>query len=81
VSGASASTAIKLNTGTITLNGFELNVPNAAAQATSPSPTDLDYHAPHENGAVTLSWTAAKSAKKHQVYFGTDSATVLKATA
>ena len=81
VSGASASTAIKLNTSTITLNGFELNVPNVAAQATNPSPTDLDYHAPHENGALTLSWTAAKSAKKHQVYFGTDSATVLKATA
>ena len=80
VSGTGASTAIKLNTGTVTLNGFELNVPNAAAQATGPSPTDLDYHAPHENGAMTLSWTAAKSAKKHQVYFGTDSATVLKAT-
>ena len=81
VGGTGASTAIKLNTGTVTLNGFELNVPNVAAQATSPSPTDLDYHAPHENGALTLSWTAAKSAKKHQVYFGTDSATVLKATA
>jgi len=81
VSGTSVSTAVKLNTGTVTLNGFELNVPNVAAQATSPSPTDLDYHAPHENGALTLSWTAAKSAKKHQVYFGTDSATVLKATA
>ena len=80
VSGTSASTAVKLNTGTITLNGFELNVPNVAAQATSPSPTDLDYHAPHENGALTLSWTAANSAKKHQVYFGTDSATVSKAT-
>jgi len=81
VSGASASTTVKLNTGTITLNGFELNVPNVAAQATSPSPTDLDYHAPHENGALTLSWTAAKSSVKHRVYFGTDSATVLKATA
>ncbi len=80
VSGASASTTVKLNTGTITLNGFELNVPNVAAQATSPSPTDLDYHVPHENGALTLSWTAAKSAVKHRVYFGTDSATVLKAT-
>ena len=64
VSGTGASTAIKLNTGTVTLNGFELNVPNAAAQATGPSPADLDYHAPHEIGALTLSWTAAKSAKK-----------------
>ena len=80
VSGASASTAIKLITGTVTLNGFELNVPNVAAQATSPSPTDLDYHAPHENGAMTLSWTAAKSAVKHRVYFGTDSVAVLEAT-
>ena len=80
VSGTSASTAVKLNTGTITLNGFELDVPNVAAQAKSPSPTDLDYHAPHENGTLTLSWTAASSAKKHQVYFGTDSASVLKAT-
>ena len=80
VSGTSASTAVKLNMGTITLNGFELNVPNAAAQATSPSPTDLDYHAAHDNGALTLSWTAASSAKKHQVYFGTDSASVSKAT-
>ena len=80
VSGTSVSTAVKLNTGTITLNGFELNVPNVAAQATSPSPTDLDYHAPHENGALTLSWTAAKSAVKHRVYFGTDSVAVLEAT-
>ena len=80
VSGMGASTAIKLNTGTVTLNGFELNVPNAAAQATSPSPADLDYHAPHENGTLTLSWTAANGATKHQVYFGTDSASVSKAT-
>ena len=80
VSGTGASTAIKLNTGTVTLNGFELNVPNAAAQATGPSPADLDYHAPHESGALTLSWTAAKSAVKHRVYFGTDSAAVLAAT-
>ncbi len=80
VSGTGASTAIKLNTGTVTLNGFELNVPNAAAQATNPSPTDLDYHAPHENGALTLSWTAASTAKKHQVYFGTDSAAIANAT-
>ena len=43
VSGTGASTAVKLNTGTVTLNGFELNVPNAAAQATGPSPADLDY--------------------------------------
>ncbi len=80
VSGTSASTAIKLNLGTATLNAFELNVPNAAAQASSPSPTDLDYHAPHDNGALTLSWAAAGGATKHRVFFGTDSTSVAKAT-
>lgn len=80
VSGTGASTAIKLNTGTVTLNGFELDVPNAAAQATGPSPSDLDMHASHNNGTLTLSWTAASSAKKHQVYLGTDSSAVSTAT-
>ena len=80
VNGTSASTAVKLNMGTVTVNGFELDVPNSAAQAKSPSPTDLDYHAPHDNGVLTLSWTAASSAKKHQVYLGSDSAAVSKAT-
>ena len=37
-------------------------------------------HARRENGTLTLSWTAAKSAVKHRVYFGTDSAAVLAAT-
>lgn len=64
----------------MTLNGFALNVANSAAQASSPSPSDLDDHAAHDNGNLTLSWTAASNAKKHQVYLGTDSASVLSAT-
>lgn len=64
----------------VTLNGFALNVANSAAQASSPSPSDLDDHAAHDNGNLTLSWTAASNAKKHQVYLGTDSASVLSAT-
>ena len=86
VSGTSASTVITFKPGTsatfknVALNGFELDVPNAAAQAKSPSPTDLDMHAPHENGTLTLSWTAASGATKHQVYFGTDSSAVDNAT-
>ena len=80
VSGTSASTAIKLNLSTATLNAFELDVPNVAAQASSPSPTDLDYHTPHDNGALTLTWTAASGATKHRVFFGTDSTSVAKAT-
>ena len=86
VSGTSASTVITFKPGTsatfknVTLNGFELDVPNAAAQANSPSPSDFDMHAPHDNGSLTLSWAAAKSAVKHQVYFGADSAAVESAT-
>lgn len=64
----------------VILNGFELNVANAAAQAKSPIPSDLNLHAAHENGNLTLSWTAASNAVKHRVYFGTDSSAVLKAT-
>lgn len=64
----------------VTLNGFALNVPNSAAQSSGPIPADLNDHAAHNNGDLTLSWTAAVSAKKHQVYFGTDSAAVLAAT-
>ena len=87
VSGTGASTVITFKPGTsatyknVTLNGFELDVPNAAAQAKDPSPSDLDMHASHDNGALTLSWAAASGAKKHQVYFGTDSSAVSSATA
>lgn len=86
VSGSSASSVIAFKPGTnatfknVTLNGFELDVPNAAAQAKNPSPANLDMHASHENNALTLSWTAASNAKKHQVYLGTDSAAVASAT-
>lgn len=64
----------------VTLNGFALNVANTASQASAPVPNDLDDHAAHNNGELTLAWTAAKNAQKHQVYFGTDSATVAAAT-
>ena len=64
----------------VIINGFALNVPNSAAQAKSPSPANMDDHANHDNGKLTLSWTAASGAKKHQVYLGTDSLTVAAAT-
>ena len=86
VSGTNATTTVTLKPGTsgasfrnVTLNGFELNVPNLTAQAKSPFPTDGNLHAAHENGNLSLSWTAAKGAKKHRVYFGTDSLSVLEA--
>ena len=51
----------------VILNGFELNVANVAAQAKSPVPSDLNMHAAHNHGAMTLSWNAANGAKKHQI--------------
>ena len=63
----------------VTLNAFALNVPNVAAQSSAPSPTDGDDQTAHNSGSVSLSWKAASSAKKHQVYFGTDSNSVAKA--
>lgn len=56
----------------IVINGFCLDVPNAAKQAKFPFPADRDMHADVENGLCTLSWTAAPNAVKHDVYLGTD---------
>ena len=64
----------------VMINGFALDVPNSAYQAKSPYPDDLDYHADADDGSLTLSWTAASNAKSHNIYFGTDSSTVLNAT-
>lgn len=86
VSGTGATTTVTLKPATssasfrnVTLNGFELNVPNAAAQAKSPLPSDGNMHAASDNGILTLSWTAAKGASKHRVYLGTDSLAVSSA--
>jgi hypothetical protein len=62
------------------LNGFELNTPNIALQATNPVPADGDEHVDADDGAITLGWTAAKTAPSHDVYFGEDRAAVTSAT-
>lgn len=62
------------------LNGFALDVPNAALQASSPNPSNNDEHVAADNGSYSLSWTAASGATKHNVYFGTDSTTIANAT-
>ena len=64
----------------VMINGFGLDVPNAANQADSPIPGDRDYHVDADGGSATLLWTAAASAKSHNIYFGTDSLTVATAT-
>ncbi len=75
------NTSSSVNTYNVYLNGFALDVPNASDQATAPSPANNDKHVDGDDGkTVKLSWTAASSAKSHNVYFGTDSASVASAT-
>lgn len=64
----------------IMLNGFELDTPNLAAQATGPVPADGDEHVDAEQGQLDLSWKAAKQATSHDVYLGRDPNAVQAAT-
>jgi hypothetical protein len=52
----------------VMVNGFALNVPNLADQATRPSPETGDEHVDCDSGSVTLSWTGASAAASHDVY-------------
>lgn len=64
----------------VTLNGFALNVPNSAKQASQPSPSNFNDHAEGSSGTVQLSWTAASIAAKHRIFLGTDSLSVSDAS-
>lgn len=52
------------------INSLELDGENADYQAQNPYPANLDYHVDVDNGNLTMTWTAAEGATKHQVYFG-----------
>lgn len=62
------------------INSLELDGENADYQAQNPYPANLDYHVDVDNGNLTMSWTAAEGATKHQVYFGDDENQVKKST-
>jgi hypothetical protein len=64
----------------VMLNGFDLDVPDVANQATSPSPADGDEHVDCDSGNVTLSWKAASSAVSHDVYVSNDLGSLQTAT-
>lgn len=51
------------------LNGFVVNGENPAMRAKMPVPSDLDRHVDGDAGRVLLSWTPAKGAIRHRVYF------------
>ena len=77
-----ADTASSATTKNVVINGFEIDTPNANRVANTPSPVDADEHVDADSGVVTLSWAAALvgNTASHDVYFGTDSATVKSAT-
>ena len=85
-SGTSATIKFQPNTSKsvdsykIYINGFALDVPNSADQANTPDPANNDFHVAADNGSYSLSWTGASNATKHNIYFGTDSATIANAT-
>jgi hypothetical protein len=62
------------------LDNLSLDVANPAMQANSPSPEDHDFHVDGDAGSITMSWKGASGAKSHDVYLGTDSSAVAKAT-
>ncbi len=64
----------------VMLNGIELNTPNIYNQATNPSPKHNNEHVELNSGNTVLGWTSAINAVSHNIYFGTDLATVEAAT-
>lgn len=64
----------------VMLNGFELNTANIFNQATNPSPKHNNEHVELNSGNTVLSWTPAINAASHNIYFGSDLATVEVAT-
>jgi hypothetical protein len=59
------------------INGFEIDSVNPQLKATEPSPANDDEHWANES---PLTWRAPGTAKRSQLYFGTDSNAVAQAT-
>ena len=80
--------AAETNTGSgvtirnVMINGFEIDTPNAMRVAYSPIPADGDNHANADSGSVALSWSAAIAGDtaSHDIYLGTNRASVAGAT-
>lgn len=56
----------------VVLNGFALDVTDPSRKTLKPMPANLERHANGDNGKVTLSWTPARSAVRHNVYMVSD---------
>jgi hypothetical protein len=75
-----AQTSSSAATKNVMINGFDLDVPNQADQASNPTPANGDEHVDCDAGNVTLSWKAAATAASHDVYVANDLATLQAAT-
>ena len=77
-----ADTDAAATTKNVVLNGFEIDTPNSARIANTPSPIDADEHVDADSGEVTLSWASALAGTtaSHDVYLGTGLAAVKAAT-
>ena len=62
------------------INGFELNTSDLKTRAKNPRPANADEHADADDRTLTLGWTAAPQAASHDVYLGSDSGIVARAT-
>jgi len=56
----------------VVLNAFALDVSNPHKKALMPTPRDLERHANGDDGKVLLSWKAADGVVRHQVYVVSD---------
>ncbi|MEQ8848926.1 hypothetical protein [Botrimarina sp.] len=59
--------------GPVVLNALELDAPNPARRAESPTPADYDGHADGDNGSVKLSWQGGDNASEYRVFLGSAS--------
>jgi len=64
----------------VMINGIELNTPDIFNQATNPIPAHNNEHVELNSGSTLLQWTPAINAVSHNVYFGTDMASIDAAT-
>lgn len=63
----------------VVINAIELNTSNSQNQSRTPIPTHNNEHVVSPLGTTKLGWTSAPSALSHDIYFGTDSASVADA--
>src|SRR5262249_41188699 len=63
--------------GSVVINGFEIDRSDPARRAARPAPFDDDEHAPED---PVLAWRSVSGATAHHIYLGTDLAAVAKAT-